>query len=63
VLGAHGFILLHPIVASAWDRRYPRPAMGDAYLHQGALGHAEARVPFPGSWVTWTGGEIPFARA
>jgi hypothetical protein len=33
--------------------------MGDTYLHQGALGPAEARVPLPGNWVRWIGGEIP----
>jgi hypothetical protein len=37
--------------------------MGDAYLHRGAPGHAEVGVPFPGSWVRRTGGEILSARA
>jgi hypothetical protein len=60
---AHGFLLLHPIVVGAYDRRYPRPAMGDAYPDQGAPGHAEARVPFPGCWVRRTCGEIPSAHA
>jgi hypothetical protein len=33
--------------------------MGDTYLHQGAPGRGEARVPFLGNSVRWTGGEIP----
>jgi hypothetical protein len=30
--------------------------MTDAYPHRGAPGHAEAQVPFLGSWVCRTGG-------
>jgi hypothetical protein len=52
-----------PTAKSHYGQCYPRPVMGDAYLHRGAPGHAEARVPFPGSWVRWTGGEIPPACA
>jgi hypothetical protein len=37
--------------------------MADAYSHRGAPGHAEARVPFSGSWVGQTGGEISSTRA
>jgi hypothetical protein len=37
--------------------------MGDAYPHRGAPGHAEARVPFPGSWVRRTGDKISSAHA
>jgi hypothetical protein len=48
--GARGFLLLHPIVV-------------DTYPHRGASGYAEARVPFPGSWVRRTGGQIPSNRA
>jgi hypothetical protein len=46
MLGACGFLLLRPIVVGAWDRRYPRLAMGNAYPHRGVLEHAEAQVPF-----------------
>jgi hypothetical protein len=60
---AHEFLVLHPIVVGASDQHYLRPAMGDAYPHWGAPGHAEARVPFSGSWVRWAGGKIPLARA
>jgi hypothetical protein len=46
-----GFLLLRPIVVGAQDWRYLTPARGNAYPHQGALGHAEALVPFSGTWV------------
>jgi hypothetical protein len=36
---------------------------GDAYLLQGAPGHAEARVPISGSWARRTVGKIPPTRA
>jgi hypothetical protein len=36
--------------------------MDDAYSHQGAPRHVEARVPFSGSWVRQAGGEIPPAH-
>jgi hypothetical protein len=61
--GARGFLLLHTIVAGSLDRLYPRLAMGDAYPHRGAPGHAEAWVSFSGSWVRRTTGEIPSIRA
>jgi hypothetical protein len=63
VLGACEFLLLCPIVACAYERCYLRPAMGDTYPHWGALEHAEARVPFPGSWVRRKGAEILSTRA
>jgi hypothetical protein len=63
VSGARGFLLLRPIVVGTLYRCYPRPAMGYAYPHRGAPGHAEAQVPFPDSWVKRTGGEITSARA
>jgi hypothetical protein len=31
VPGVRGFLLLHPIMASAYDRRLPRLETGDAY--------------------------------
>jgi hypothetical protein len=54
VPGVCGFLLLCPIVANAQDQCYLTPALGDAYPHRGAPGHAEAFVPFPGSWVSVT---------
>jgi hypothetical protein len=40
VSGAHGFLLLHPVVPGAYDRCYPRPEAGGAYSKWGAPGHA-----------------------
>jgi hypothetical protein len=36
--------------------------MGHAYLYRGAPEHAEARIPFLGSWVRRIDGEIMSAR-